>query len=273
MNITTFLKVGRNLIISPELLWKHLNLIMHKYIIETPPSFWDRYRFLSKEQTLNYLLKNKKSFIRFGDGEFAILYGFDIPFQRYSPLLKNSLERIIRTYTLDSPYLLGLPFRFLKMSYSDLKKIGKLAYWQKGKIFMQSYISERCIYGDSFTFRSTDIPGDSPLKDQEIFELWRNKEVLLVGSMAKNFKNKYLPLAKAQYLLECPTTNAFEKREEIMGSIYEIIDSHRLRRENMIILISLGPAAKVIAYELSKKGLIVYDMGHYFDLRSNFWCV
>lgn len=271
MNITTFLGIAKNLIISPELFWRYLNLIMHKYIIEPkPPSFWDRYKFLNKEQTLDYLLKNKKSFIRFGDGEFTLLYGFDIRFQRYNPLLKSSLERIIRAYALDSPYLLGLPFQYLKMSYSDLKKIGKLAYWQKGKILIQSYTSKRCIYGDSFTFRPTDIPRDSPLKDQEIFELWRNKEVLLVGSMVKNFKNKDLPLAKAQYLLECPTTNAFEKREEIIESIYDIINIHHLKRDNMIILISLGPAAKIITYELSKKGLIAYDMGHYFDLRSDF---
>lgn len=261
IRLTTFLKVLKNSISSPYFRNEYLKLILHRCFSKSPA--YSNYSFLDAGQTLEYLSRNKKSFVRFGDGEFAILYGFDIYFQRYDPLLKDLLLEIIESYTPDSPYLLGVPPIPIKnLDYSYMQKSKNLKYWTRAEAFMKTRLSKRCVYGDLFIFRR------AAYSRMEVPKLWGNKIVVLVGSMTKYFTDKQLEGAKDQYLVDCPLVNAFEEWEGINRNILEVITTNHLKNEELVILISLGPAAKVIAYELSKRPLVVYDVGHYFDLRS-----
>lgn len=261
--ITSFLKPLRNLITSPQYFLKeYLHFYAYRYFLK-PPSY-DRYKFLNEKQTLEYLLKNKKSFIRLGEGEFSILYGFNVDLyqQKSNHLLREFFIKIIKDYNHDSPYLLGIPrLPIQKLSYFGIKKNKNLDYWYKVETFMRNRLKENCLYGDPLIFKRVLN------KNIESFKIWENKSVLLIGSMVKYFKNKQLELTKRQYLLEAPDGNAFKDYEDVVKNIFRIIDSNHLKKEDMVVLISLGPAAKVIIYELSKKGLIAYDMGTYFDLR------
>ena len=51
----------------------------------------------SIDETTKFMIRNKCSVSRYGDGEFDIMMGFDILFQKYSPLLAVRLRRIIKS--------------------------------------------------------------------------------------------------------------------------------------------------------------------------------
>lgn len=257
-------KILRRTIVSPVLTIRRIEYYMPEFLTELDEAYWARYRFLNKEETLEFLLENRKGFIRYGDGEFSLMFGSDVGYQRYSPAINEALGRILRSYAMQSPYLLGLPSQ-LKWSFSEMRRRNLLGIWKKGKILLRHYLSEDCVYGDPFLFRSSGDPEYIPLSYQTISQLWIGKCVILVGSMVDYFKEQRLVGAAEQYLVEAPIEDAFPKRNEIVASIRSVILKHRLTREQTVILIALGPAAKVLSYDLCHDGWLTYDVGAYFD--------
>lgn len=56
----------------------------------------DKYlKICSIEETIEKLLKNPKSFCRFGDGEVFIMMGGNISFQKYNRALADSLKKLL----------------------------------------------------------------------------------------------------------------------------------------------------------------------------------
>ncbi len=86
--------------------------------------------------------------------------------------------------------------------------------------------------------------------------------------MIKYFKNKKIYRSAKTFQISAPKENAFKYHIEISKEILCIIKENNIKKENLVILISLGPAAKVIAYKLSKLGFLVYDMGYFFKFFS-----
>ena len=54
-------------------------------------------KFISLDETLDELLNNKKSIARFGDGEFKIIFGKDIGFQKFNEKLKDKLLLVLNS--------------------------------------------------------------------------------------------------------------------------------------------------------------------------------
>ena len=54
-------------------------------------------KFISTEETLNELIDNKKSIARFGDGEFGIIFGNNIGFQKFDKKLKKKLLSVLNS--------------------------------------------------------------------------------------------------------------------------------------------------------------------------------
>ena len=49
------------------------------------------------DETLNKIIDEKASMSRFGDGEFALMYGENLKFQSYNPELAQRLKEIIKS--------------------------------------------------------------------------------------------------------------------------------------------------------------------------------
>lgn len=52
-------------------------------------------KVLNKETTLQILLEDHNSLIRFGDGELDLIRGASIPYQDYQPELAGSLKELL----------------------------------------------------------------------------------------------------------------------------------------------------------------------------------
>ena len=89
-------------------------------------------------------------------------------------------------------------------------------------------------------------------------EIWKNRDVVLLeGREARiGVGNDLFDGAKSiSRILFCPTRNAFNKYAQIL-SAFDGVNSDAL------ILISLGPTATVLAYDLCKRGYQAIDFGH-----------
>lgn len=52
-------------------------------------------KVMDNEKTVDFILKNSSSVIRFGDGEFDIIRGKSIPYQNYDPQLASKLFTLV----------------------------------------------------------------------------------------------------------------------------------------------------------------------------------
>ncbi len=196
------------------------------------------------------------STIRFGDGEFTLMLNVnDLHFQKRSPTLSAALWKIIREYTENSTYILGIP-AYVALSNKTLAAADKLFLWMHAKTFFNSYLPRKEKYFNAHVFYTKD-------KTMGFIEyVSEGKNVLFVTN--QNYLNGIrkkisLPKVKSIQYIITPETNAFEQIDDIFSDIVNKADP-----KNSIVLIACGPASKVLIYKLSNKNIIAHDMGHGF---------
>ena len=226
--------------------------------------FGTRKNILSSQETIK-MIKNGRSLIRFGDGEFGIFHGKDIHYQNWSPELKeafNSIKQDFETQGEDCPYILAVPQQFMKVNgFRLMKKRVYVSCWAEARYDFQRRYSKIAIYGDSFLFEKKNKPIYS--------EIWAGenapKNVVFVhnsADCAKAFKDTY---QKHVEHVVCPHRDAFESVDTLEKEILSRIEANGWTSEDVMITISAGPAGKVLVYRLSKKGYHCVDAGHCWD--------
>lgn len=218
--------------------------------------------FLNSRETLNFLSSNKKSIIRWGDGESFILLGGDIYFQKYDNKLHSYLIKIVKDYyKSDCPYLLAIPNIYLRKSLKELNAIGKGGVWKNTRYVYKRFFCKSKIYGEALLFRM-----NYSLSNKEISKLWDEAENIIFihpdEKVFKDFKTRYSNCNI--FFIKIPSKNAFSEYENILNEVKNKIFNNNLNTNNLRILLSAGPTARTLVYDLSKMGFICYDLGNYF---------
>lgn len=216
-------------------------------------------RVLSISETLDKLQKEKLSMIRFGDGELSLISGVDLGFQKWSRELAHKLRSILTTDK--TGLLICIPGIF-----GPLEKFTSTGFWfeihhmfRYAKLW-RSLISTDRIYGEAFITRPYLGYKDKNQAShiyRQIKSLWQDKELLIIeGEKSRlGVGNDLFSGARSIKRILAPAENAFSKYEAIIAEVGKY-------PKNFLILVSLGPAAKVIAYDLFTLGYQVLDIGH-----------
>ena len=214
---------------------------------------------LSFNETICSIKSTNKSLCRFGDGEFAIMNGHNIKFQRYNPTLAKRLKKIIATN--EDGLLISLPDIFLP-NHKYTKETND--YWTKEiakyRLMIYKLINRDRIFGNAFISRPymnwIDKEG-AYIRFQKLFELWENKSVLIVeGEKTRmGVGNDIFKSTISIKRILIPSENAFCKYNEILNTILE-------NYKGELVIISAGPTAKVLVYDLYIKGVQAIDLGH-----------
>ena len=215
--------------------------------------------FKNSEETTNYIRENKCSFIRFGDGEFEIMLGNKIHYQDYDEKLAIELEQIIKNYIENSnstKYLVGMPEKYLGKLSITLKN--NAIYWAKSNFLFKRKFNRNIVYGDAFLFGKGK---------KEIYKkIWCDngiKHVIFVHNnyhYANLFSKEY-NIKKVDYI-DIPPKNAYQNIKSIISRIKGI---QGYNSEDCTILVSAGPAGKIISYNLTLCDCFVIDTGHCWD--------
>ena len=88
-------------------------------------------------------------------------------------------------------------------------------------------------------------------------KIWEKKDILLIeGEYSRlGIGNNLFNNSKSIKRILCPAINAFKVYDKIINATLKYC-------ENRLILISLGPTATVLAYDLYKRGYQSLDIGH-----------
>ena len=127
---------------------KKLGIILWSKIRKYNITVMDNY------ESLKLVKNNGLSIIRFGDGEFDIIRGNDIPYQVYNSALANKMQKLILKGSTDD-VLICLPDVFEKMNRYNKKCrdfYDKQFFYQNRKI-LKDIENTKNIYGSTFISR------------------------------------------------------------------------------------------------------------------------
>ena len=211
------------------------------------------------DQTLDYIIENQSSIIRFGDGEMDLMLGKSIPYQVYDENLASQLKEIISLQS-DEKLVIGLPNVFDNRSNFTL---AAEAFW---KVHLEHHLKDYVElaradwYGTTFVSRPyIDYVDKSQSFSQfeKLKQIWKNEDILIVEGVTSRsgVGNDLFDGANSIKRIICPSHDAYSRIEEIQEAVLQYV-------ENRLILCMLGPTAKILSYNLFRKGYRVLDIGH-----------
>ena len=214
---------------------------------------YDIPRIMTEEETIDEIERNEKSICRFGDGEFAIMFGSSRwQFQKDDARLAERLKEVITSN--EKNILIGL-----NDFYGDLShKTEHAAYGIRQYItpetrarHMELLNTER-VYANACISRSGTI---EKVRNQK--RMWNNKECIFIeGDKTRmGVGNDLFDNVKSIQRILCPSEHAFDKYDAILEEALKVSRSKT-------IFIALGPTASVLAYDLAKAGYHAIDIGH-----------
>jgi glycosyltransferase family protein len=221
-------------------------------------------QIMSPEETIRYIITNKCSVSRFGDGEMLIIDNeSDIGFQTMNKRLSLKLRSVL-DQTNNQRLLICIPRWIFKKE--DLKKRSKKSQKWCKKYLRTHYLTwcnkvkNNYVYGDTSFNREYIGLNDKSMSSkyfEKLKEIWDNKDVCFIeGEKTKlGVGNNLFDNAKSIKRIIAPSENAFEKFDEIIKAASNISKKY-------MFLCALGPTATVICSTLSDMGFEAIDIGH-----------
>ena len=215
---------------------------------------------VSTENTLNEIIKNHKSISRFGDGEIAMILGGSISFQRRDSHLGKRLFEVLNSN--ETNLLIGLYFPYQKKKLNALDD-DNYKFWdgwiRHNKFRMLNILKKRKYYSTDISRFYTNIKDKYKVYKYipKLKKIWEGRDVLMIEGEKTRFGigNDLLNNTKSIKRILCPTKNAYNLYDKILNAALKF-------EKTKLIIISLGPTATILAYDLTKYGYQAIDLGH-----------
>ncbi len=216
-------------------------------------------KVLTLDDTLDKILSENLSVIRFGDGELSAIENIDLGFQKKDSGLASRLGEVLKSdrdgLLICVPGIFGRIEHFKKRPFwFTIHHLFKHGHTWK------ALLSDKYVYGDAFITRPyltyADTSRSGALFDK-LFSVWKDKDVVLVeGSLSRlGVGNNLFSKARSVERILCPAENAYARFDSIKQEVTKV-------SKDKLILLSLGPTAKVLGYDLFELGYRVIDIGH-----------
>lgn len=223
-------------------------------LIKKPP------KVMGIDETMEYIVKNKPSIARFGDGEIKLANGTDISFQKASPELTKRLREVLAAN--DKGFL---PCILSYFDYDPEITTETNAHWKKHmnryRHVWYKYTNAKLKYGNSFISRfylEIEDKSTAEKRFKKLKQFWEGRDIIIIeGEKSRlGIGNDLFDNVKSIKRILCPVDNAYEKYCEILdASISNSFD-------NVLFILAVGPTATVLAYDLFKAGFQALDIGH-----------
>lgn len=223
--------------------------------------------FLDVDKTLDYIISQKKSIARYGDGELInFIYSKEgINNNLFREDFNENLSRELFDILAGrkSNNLVVAIYPCLTQEHFQLSKIFDRNHSTTEKLnlffmnFFKNYGFPDNILGDAFCFRKNRCNEDQKRDHKnKIINFFKDKKVLTLSSMTRE-KLIEIGFYKNFDILEIPESNLYKKIDEIEQKAYEIFT----RGNYDLITCSGGPAATVLANRFANKNIMFWDIG------------
>ncbi len=247
-----------------EIFWLKRELEKYKNRADNAPYEFGEYTgptIKSSFELLELIRDTRASLCRFGDGEFEIILGNKRSwFQKRNPELSVRLRSILNSDASNTIIAVADNYGSLE-KYTEEAADAIRGYMrvEKRKQHME-LLDLRKTYYDAYVSRPYMIYRDKD-NARKVFEMYgrifEERNILLVeGQHTKSgYKNDLFVNAKKINRILCPDYDAYLYYEDIYNSVIKYADKETL------IIISLGAAATVLAYDLAREGYQALDFG------------
>ncbi len=217
------------------------------------------------DETIEEIIKNHKSMARFGDGEFAqIIKRERSKFQRLDDKLGLWLKEVL--HSAHPNMLIAIANNYGNLEeYKEFAADGIRIYMSVGEMreHHQELLEHDRIYYNAYVSRPyvmyKDQNTDAPKKRfQNLQRLWKGRDVLIVeGAQTRmGVGNDLMEGATSVRRILAPATSSFDRYDDVLKAALKHAE------KDMLILIAMGPAAGVLAYDLTVEGFQALDIGH-----------
>lgn len=240
----------------PRKMVKHLLSFLYPIVI----NIWKLPKVKSIDETIDKIINDKVSICRVGDGELLyIVDELNLPFQTQDTELRKELIKILSSNHQN--IIIGLPNAYAGLS--NFNRRAKLTWRsQIAWIYprLKKYLLKDATYYNGGISRLY-IDFEDTTKCQYYFErmmsIWKHRDVVLIeGEKSRlGVGNNLFAETKSIQRIICPAHNAFAKYNEIYETALE-------QSKEKLILVAMGPTAKVLVYNLSLMGFHSIDIGN-----------
>lgn len=224
----------------------------------------NKLNILDSYQTLDLIADKNLSIARFGDGEFNIMFHTQgVNFQSGSTALSQRLREV---YLSNKPEILVcIPHALNSLCGLNDHARRFYAQWTTTHYaqlaeLLNMHDQNVHIFGDtniSRPYKDWKSPEHAERVFPKIKQLWQSRDILIVeGEKTRlGVGNDLFDNARSIKRILGPAVNAFDRYDEILQSV---LDLH----QNELVILALGPAATVLAYDLAVRGIRAMDLGH-----------
>lgn len=232
---------------------------------------FQKFNILDSFESIQYIIDNRCSVSRFGDGEFDLIRGVSEGYQKPDVKLADSLKMVLNAK--DAPnHIVGVPY-FLKNVDGTVK--GTRDFW--GRLVREygsrwtKFLSEDRLYIDTQISRFYVEYHDydrSTRQLQMLKQIWQDRDVVIIeGSQSRTGvgNDLYDNARKIERILGYPK-DGFAHYDKMLDAVKK----HIKPEEEKLLLMSYGPTATILAYDLAKLGYQAVDIGH-LDIEYEYY--
>ena len=222
-------------------------------------AFRKKISIASIPETIEEIVKHKKSITRFGDGELRLMLPKqDLKLQKHNERLTQILHEALHARL---PHLIvALNSGLLRLDgYKKPVKEWWFGYMERhGDEVLQLIPPGH--YGNANISRfyiDYEDPAHAAQTVPLLKQIWEQEDVLIVeGEFSRlGVGNDLFDNVQSLGRILCPASDAFEKYDEILDAV-------KTHGANKLILLALGATATALAYDLAKAGFWAVDIGH-----------
>jgi hypothetical protein len=214
-------------------------------------------------------LQEGYSIARYGDGEFLLMIKKDMLYETFDESLKNRLIEVI-TQNDNDKLLLGIPNMYFRHDYFASETFRGKQLYQHWNYDVRAFIPEnmhlfnRKEYYSSFFTQLYAYQNDENKKNiSELKKVWDNKNIVL-------YMNKYV-FKHTENVRKLYFSNALNVIHEVVpnkkawADYDSILESVKKYDKDYLIIVSCGATATIMAYDVSKLGYQVIDIGQLIE--------
>lgn len=234
--------------------WPFINKLMPRFKVYDPV------------ETVQWLIRNKGSCVRLGDGEIGMMIDGSGPgYQKSSHELRKRLFEVLNKR--DDKLLVCIPRAYQIDRIQGCTRRAR-KYWKafvaRTKDFAVDNFDQTYQYGDGQMSRPY-MDTQNIEMCQKVFDgiktIFKDQNIVIIeGSKTRlGVGNDLLAGAKSVKRIICPSGNAYEKSEEIFQEAINL-------PTDSLLIFAIGPASKPLIIDLFDKGYRSLDLGH-FDIE------
>jgi hypothetical protein len=241
----------------------------YNFIADNQLPHYTDFTYLNYADTIATAIRENRSLIRFGDELFDMIEGIGLYFndwhQSYRPALAARLQEIISS---DDPHvLLCFNPEFILMNKKGFRTAGipeQYHFWTNSKMFLKDYYHPEVTYGSALCFHPRY---NTAIDYAALATFFSTRSIIIVTSRTERFKD--MQLGASTTFIEAPQSNAWDEYDRIHQEVRGMAEQLSATSAEPLVLISMGTAAKVLAYDLMKEGVVAWDTGQFFDLAAS----